>query len=126
MPEPILTAHLFPKVERLLIELLRLLGPADWQAQTVSPKWRVKDVAAHLLDTQLRKLALLRDDFATERPNIDSPADLTAYINRLNDEGVAYFRRLSPALLVSLMELASRQSCAFHEALDPWPRPLFR
>jgi uncharacterized protein (TIGR03083 family) len=122
---PILTAHLFPKLEQLLIELLSSLGPADWQAHTVSPKWTVKDVAAHLLDTQLRKLALLRDDFAAERPSINAPADLLTYINRLNDEGVTYFRRLSPALLVSLMELASRQSCAIHEALDPWAAATF-
>src|SRR6267378_427640 len=47
--QPILTAHLFPKVDGMLIELLRSLGPADWEKQTVSPRWKVKDVAAHLL-----------------------------------------------------------------------------
>lgn len=48
---PIFTAHLFPKLEGMLIELLRSLAPDDWERQTVSPRWKVKDVAAHLLDT---------------------------------------------------------------------------
>jgi len=125
MAEPILTAHLFPKLEQLLIELLTSLSPADWRTQTIAPQWNVKDVAAHLLDTQLRKLALLRDDFAAERPSIDSDADLLTYINRLNQEGVAYFRRLSPALLISLMKAASEQSIAFHQTLDPFAPAVF-
>src|SRR5690348_9137597 len=49
--KPILTAHLFPKVDGLLLELLRSLSPEDWEKQTVSGRWRVRDVAAHLLDT---------------------------------------------------------------------------
>ena len=49
---PIFTAHLFPKLEAMLIELLRSLAPQDWEKQTLAPKWKVKDVAAHLLDTQ--------------------------------------------------------------------------
>ena len=32
--------------------------------QTIAPAWKVKDVAAHLLDTQLRKLSLVRDGYA--------------------------------------------------------------
>ena len=55
--EPIFTAHLFPGLEARLIELLRSLAPEDWEKQTLAPKWKVKDVAAHLLDTQVRKMA---------------------------------------------------------------------
>lgn len=51
--KPTLTAHLFPKVDGLLVELLRSLSREDWEKQTVSPKWKVKDVAEHLLDTRL-------------------------------------------------------------------------
>ena len=58
---PILAAHLFPKLEELLIELLSSLTPAQWEQPTIVSKWKVKDVAAHLLDTQLRKLSLARD-----------------------------------------------------------------
>src|SRR5947207_318056 len=58
--QPIFTAHLFPKVDGMLLELLRSLSPEDWEKQTVSPKWKVKDVAAHLLDTLLRGLSVAR------------------------------------------------------------------
>src|ERR1700730_5985474 len=94
--QPIFTAHLFRKLGGMLIELLRSLGPADWEKQTIAPKWKVKDVAAHLLDTQLRKLSIVRDHCSGEPPVINSPADLVAFVNRLNDEGVRIYSRLSP------------------------------
>ena len=52
--QPIFIAHLSPKLEGKLIELSRSLTPQDWQTQTLAPQWKVKDVAAHLLDTQVR------------------------------------------------------------------------
>jgi hypothetical protein len=52
--QPIFTAHLFPKLEGKLIELSRSLAPQDWETQTLAPQWKMKDVAAHLLDTQVR------------------------------------------------------------------------
>ncbi len=67
---PIFTAHLLPVVEAHLIELLRSLTPTEWDIQTVAPAWKVKDVAAHLLDTQLRKLSFVRDGYAAAPPAI--------------------------------------------------------
>jgi uncharacterized protein (TIGR03083 family) len=122
---PILTAHLFPILERLLIELLQSLEPAEWEAQTIAPKWKVKDVAAHLLDTQLRKLSIVRDGYIRETPAIASEADLVAFINRLNEEGVAVYGRLSPAVLISLMDFASRASAEHHRSLDPFAPAMF-
>ena len=51
-----------------MIELLRSLPPDEWEIQTVAPAWKVKDVAAHLLDTQLRKLSLVRDGYTAAPP----------------------------------------------------------
>jgi uncharacterized protein (TIGR03083 family) len=119
---PILTAHLFPKLDGLLVELLRSLAPDEWTAQTIAPKWQVKDVAAHLLDTQLRKLSIVRDRHALAAP---APADLVPFINRLNAEGVAFYGRLSQSVLTSLIEVASRESAAFHQALDPFADAVF-
>src|SRR5882762_7196230 len=90
---PILTAHLFPKIEGLLIELLASLTAEEWERQTIAPKWKVKDVAAHLLDTQLRKLSMVRDGYAPPAPPI---TDLAVFVDRLNQEGVMLYRRLSP------------------------------
>ena len=114
-----LTAHLFPKLDGMLIELLRSLAPEDWEKQTVSPKWKVKDVAAHLLDTPLRGVSIGRDGYLPEAPRISSRAELAAYINRLNEEGVSLYRRLSPAVLISLMEVATKFLAEYHAARDP-------
>src|SRR6266403_492551 len=118
--QPILTAHLFPKVDGMLIELLRSLGPADWEKQTVSPRWKVKDVAAHLLDTALRGVSIGRDGYVAESPSIKSAADLAAFINSLNSEGVIVYRRLSPLVLIRLVEVAAKSLAEFHASRDPY------
>src|ERR1700733_11144588 len=93
---PIFTAHLFPKIEAKLIELLHSLSPGEWEKQTIAPKWKVKDVAAHLLDTQVRKLAASRRPAGSELPPITSPSELLDLVNQLNEEGVRQYRRLTP------------------------------
>src|SRR5882762_1397418 len=117
--QPILTAHLFPKLGGMLIELLRSLAPSDWEKQTVSPKWKVKDVAAHLLDTALRGVSIGRDGYVAENPAINSPTDLAAFINRLNHEGVTVYQRLSPAVLIALMEVATKFVAEYQASRDP-------
>ncbi|HKW32913.1 MAG TPA: maleylpyruvate isomerase N-terminal domain-containing protein [Candidatus Acidoferrum sp.] len=118
--QPIFTAHLFPKVDGMLLELLRALLPKDWEKQTVSPKWKVRDVAAHLLDTALRGVSIGRDGCVPPTPNIDSAAALGAYIDRLNEEGVKVYGRLSPEVLISLMEMACKQLGEYHAGRDPF------
>jgi mycothiol maleylpyruvate isomerase-like protein len=71
--QPIFTAPFFPKLEAKLIELLRALAPEDWEKQTLAPKWKVKDVAAHLLDTHIRKLAAARHGYKPENSKKLSP-----------------------------------------------------
>lgn len=122
---PILCAHLLRKVDEKLIELLQSLTPEEWELQTIAPLWRVRDVAAHLLDTPLRKLSLVRDGWSVDAPVIRSPQDLVTFINRLNHEGVSVYRRLSPHLLIDMMKIACEQSARFHESLDPFAPAAF-
>jgi uncharacterized protein (TIGR03083 family) len=112
-------------VDEKLIELLRSLSPSEWEAQTVAPRWQVRDVAAHLLDTVLRKLSLVRDSWYVENVNIQSPQDVVTLVNRLNEEGVTVYRRLSPSVLIDMMKLACEQSASFHESLDPFAEAAF-
>jgi len=125
MSEPILCAHLLRRVDGMLVELLRSLRPDEWDLPTVAGSWRVRDVAAHLLDTALRKLSLARDGWFVEQPVIRSASDLAAFVNRLNGEGVVVFRRLSPAVLTAILEEVCRQSAEYHESLDPFAPALF-
>lgn len=124
-PAPILCAHLLREVDAALIDLLSQLTAPEWDLQTVAPAWKVRDVAAHLLDTALRKLSLARDACFVEAVTIRSPNDLAALVNRLNREGVTVYRRLSPPVLIALMRLACDQAAAFHESLDPFAPAAF-
>jgi len=117
---PILCSHLLRRVDEKLVELLGSLEPSEWDLQTIAPLWKVRDVAAHLLDTVLRKLSMVRDSCYVEAVNVRSAQDVTALTNRLNAEGVTVYRRLSPPILIDMMKAACQQSARFHESLDPF------
>jgi hypothetical protein len=122
---PVFTAHLFPKLEAKLIELLRSFAPEDWDKQTLAPKWKVKDVAAHLLDTEIRKLIVARAPGKPDSSLNISPAELFALINTLNAEGIQHYRQLSNHELISRMEAAPWESAEYHQALDPFAPAMF-
>jgi hypothetical protein len=73
-----------------------------------------------LLDTGLRGVSIGRDRYVAESPTINSSADLAAFINRLNQEGVSVYRRLSPAVLIALMEVATKFLAEYHTSRDPY------
>src|SRR5213596_1815176 len=118
--DPILCAHLLRRVDEKLIDLLSSLTSSEWDVQTIVPRWKVRDVAAHLLDTALRKLSMARDSCYGEGVDFRSPQDLITLVDHLNREGVTVYRRLSPSLLIDLMRVACEQSARFHESLDPF------
>jgi uncharacterized protein (TIGR03083 family) len=123
--DPILCAHLLRRVDGKLIDLLSSLTPGEWELQTIAPLWKVRDVAAHLLDTVLRKLSMVRDSCFVEAAEVRSPEDVVTLVNRLNREGVTVYRRLSPKVLIGLMKEACEQSASFHESLDPFASAAF-
>jgi uncharacterized protein (TIGR03083 family) len=119
--EPIMVVDLFPQVESKLIELLRELSPTDWQTPTICPQWDVKDIVAHLLDGNLRKLSLGRDAHVGETPqNITTYQDLVDFINRLNADWIRAAKRLSPAVLIHLLEITSAEVYQYSKTLDSY------
>lgn len=121
----ILCAGLIREVDERLLELMERLQPEEYDWQTVAPRWKVRDVLAHLLDTALRKLSLARDREFVEKVEIHSAEDVRKLVDRLNAEGVQVYRRLSAPVLRTLMKAACEQSAAFHEALDPYAKATF-
>jgi uncharacterized protein (TIGR03083 family) len=117
--EPLLVAHLIPEVERLLVDLLQSLRPEEWDLPTIVPRWTVRHVVAHLLDTSLRKLSIVRDGFVSHRPQIASNADLVAFINDLNASGVDVYGRLSGPVLASMVAAIATEYCEYHLRLNP-------
>ena len=124
--EPCLTSHLFRPLLKELLITLRGLSEEEWQRPTVAPGWRVRDVAAHLLDGDLRKIAVYRDAHVLP---VDGPIagerDLTAFINELNATGVGYAARLSPRLITDLLEITGAWVADLIESLPPHGRSIF-
>lgn len=115
-----------PALHGKLITLLRGLTEADWDRPTACALWSVKDITAHLLDTSLRRLSFGRDGLsAAPVPPPASYADLVAYLNRLNAEWTAACRRLSPRVLIELLEDAGPRLHHVFRSLDPHGSALF-
>ena len=118
-PPAILTAHLFPELDARLLELMRSLEPADWDRPTIVPAWNVRQIAAHLLDTALRRLSFGRDGWRLPAPPIRSDRDLVAFINDLNARGVTVLGALSPQVLTDLTAVTVTSLHEYLASLDP-------
>jgi uncharacterized protein (TIGR03083 family) len=113
----IYTADLFPALQAELIGLLRGLTEDDWERPTLAAPWRVRDVVAHLLDGDCRKLAGGRDRHGVSTAS--SFTDIVHLINEQNASGVAYAERLSPRLMTDLLEITGRWVSDYVATLDP-------
>ncbi|MDZ4680748.1 MAG: maleylpyruvate isomerase N-terminal domain-containing protein [Saprospiraceae bacterium] len=123
---PIPTLHLFPVLDQELIALLKSLSPEEWAAPTLARLWGVKDIAAHLLDGNVRTLSMQRDSYASDPPrDIHSYQDLLDYLNGLNASWVAAAKRLSPKVLIELLELTGKQYTEYLSSLDPFAKAPF-
>ncbi len=122
---PIEVMPLFPLLDRKLIELLKSLSPEEWQAQTIAKLWKVKDVAAHLLDGNIRPLSMLRDNYHGEQANINSYQDLVDYLNNLNADWVKAMKRVSPTMLILLHEITGPLYYDYYKSLDPFGKSGF-
>lgn len=123
---PVSTIHLFPVLEEQLIQLLHSLTPAEWNKQTIARLWTVKDVAAHLLDGNIKGLSMMRDDYFNDPPgNIYTNNDLINYLNGLNADWIHAMKRVSPKTLTSLLETTG--AAYYHELtlLDPFKPAVF-
>src|SRR5207247_10090285 len=67
-----------------------------------------------------RGVAVRRGRDVDASPARASTADLAAFINRLNCEGVTVYRRLSPVVLIGLLEAATKSLAEYHASRDPY------
>jgi uncharacterized protein (TIGR03083 family) len=123
---PIQTLNLFAKLDQLLIGLLKSLSPEDWDLPTLSPQWTVKDIAAHLLDGNLRALSIARDGYRGDPPsNVNSYRELVNYLNDLNTIWVLAYKRISPKMLIEMLESSGREYIAYLHTLNPFDQAMF-
>ncbi len=123
---PIDTRSLFKPLQYKLIELLKSLNTDDWDKQTVARLWKVKDVVSHILDGQLRVLSMQRDGYFGENPpQINAYSDLVHWLNHLNNDWVNATKRLSPQILIYLLEIIGDYVSDYYISLNPWNKAIF-
>lgn len=125
--EPILVADLVGEIHEELLNLLRSLSEEDWYKPTVAGAWQVRDIAAHLLDSDIRRLSFQRDNAPQVPPNapIQSYSDLVGFLNQLNADWVKAAKRISPPLLIEFLALTGAQVAALLTSIDPFAPALF-
>lgn len=117
--QPVEAKKLFPVIQQKLTEVLTSLKEDDWDRHTIARLWSVKDVAAHLLDGNLRALSLQRDgNKRIEAPKNRSYKDVVKWLNTTNAEWVVTARRLSPQVLIFLLEQTSQPLTDYFASLD--------
>ena len=117
--EPIDTIELFPPLSRRLIAMLRTLWPGEWNRPTACAPWTVKDVAAHLLGGNFSRLWGHHEAEKPAADLIEDYDDLVEFINRENAQWVRAARRISPMMLVELLDLTDRRLYDHFKGLDP-------
>jgi uncharacterized protein (TIGR03083 family) len=114
---------LFPEERAALLELLRSLTAEQWAAPTVCAGWSVKDVASHLIADDVGRLGWQRDGHSATRfesKNAETlEADLLVFINRQNESWVEVTRRLSPRIVIDLLEWTGGETQALFQSLKP-------
>lgn len=92
----------FATVRASLLELLGHLREEEWAARTVCTAWAVRDVAAHLLHDDLRRLSRTRDRYGGG-PGPAAGQSLPEFLDAANQRWVTEAAFLSPILLVDLL-----------------------
>jgi uncharacterized protein (TIGR03083 family) len=110
---------LIEEVDEALVALLRTLDPDDWCRVAVKA-WTVKDVAAHLLDGNLRRLSMDRDGWVpSDRPVQDGYDRLVAFLDELNRRWIRAMDRISPRVLVQLLAASNQEIQSHFRAREP-------
>jgi len=122
---PIYTVELFPLINQKLIEFLQRLSSSDWNKSTISPLWTVKDIAAHLLDGNLRRIAVHRDKYFAPAPSLITYPELVKYLNQLNAEWVKASQRLSPQIIIELLQSTGEEVYQLFKNLPPNKKSVF-
>jgi uncharacterized protein (TIGR03083 family) len=98
---PLDVRPMLPAERAALRQVLNDLDDADW-SRTTTPGWTVFDTVAHLVGSDLARLSRTRDGQQVQSPAAGE--DLVELVDRQNEEWVHALQRLSPRVLVELLE----------------------
>ena len=121
------TIELFPELTSELVKLLKSISDKEWNKSSPVKGRTVKDLVSHLVDSSLRRISLQRDGHSSlaVKVNIETYTDLVDYIQKLNRDWMDITDRLSPRILIDLLEYAERELFEFFKTLDPNDKAIF-
>lgn len=119
--KPVMVLNLFPEERRHLLQLFSALDADEWEKPTVCSGWTVKDIALHLLGDDIGFLSGARDGFSNpffHGKDMHEWMSLVQNINEANELWVRATARISPRLLIDLLELTGKQFYEHVQSLD--------
>lgn len=121
------TIELFPDLSSALIILLKELNHSSWNKPSPVKDRTVKDIVSHLIDSSLRRLSIQRDRYTgnSVQADIRSYDELIRFIQVLNKEWMRVTDRLSPEILIDLLEYSEAALYEFFKTLDPEAKAIF-
>jgi len=121
------TIELFPELTEKLVELLKSIKYEDWNKPSPIKGRTIHDLAAHLIDGSLRRLSFQRDGHSSSKikANLNSYNDLIHYIQNLNRTWMDTTERLSPRILIDLLEYSEKELFDFFKTLKPKDKAIF-
>lgn len=121
------TIDLFPELTEKLIDLLKNIKNEEWNKPSPIKGRTIHDLAAHLIDGSLRRLSLQRDGHTSNKikVNLNSYNDLINYIQDLNRTWMETTDRLSPRILIDLLEYSEKELYNFFKTLRPEDKAIF-
>lgn len=123
---PVEVNHLFQVLNKNLVDLLSSLKDDDWERHTIARLWSVKDVAAHLLDADLKALSLQRDGHkGISSPKSRNYKDVVKWLNTTNAEWVKTAVRLSPNVITMLIEQTGKPVADYFNSLKPFEKSIY-
>lgn len=100
-----------------LLDLLRPLTDGDWRRPTACPGWDVLGLAVHLLGADLGLVSQRRDQFmGTPSPQNLSESEFIDWLDALQAQWVLAARRISPRLVVEVLEWSGPRLVEVFEA----------
>lgn len=120
---PVEIAALFATERACLVDLLTTVADEEWQQPTPCPEWTVLGLCCHLVGDDFSLLSRHRDGYhGTPAPEGLAEAEFIEWIDKLQIEWVHAARRLSPRLVVDLLDWAGPHLVDVFEQQDPEAR----
>lgn len=124
-PPPVEVLDFFPEMRERGVAMLRELTGPEWAVATAVPGWTIHDIAVHLAGGLISNVSRRRDghagnfaEFTPEGASLAEPDGLVRTLNAWNEAWVVAGRRISPRMVVDLIDRYCQELEAYFRTID--------